>query len=108
MTEQQKEAVKQAQQAFVAALDAGVEEDALIEAVFEASMRRLETAQPLTDWIPMANGLRYRWVRLSKEEITAIRARLQRRRENKQLSICSQGTRVQYDTGCEYVRGRNR
>jgi hypothetical protein len=59
MTEQQKEAVKQAQQAFVAALDAGVEEDALIEAVFEATMRRgLETAQPLTDWIPMVNGLR--------------------------------------------------
>lgn len=54
----------------------------------------LETEQPLTDWILMANGLHYRWVRLSKEKITAIRERLQRRRENKQLSICSQDIRV--------------
>jgi hypothetical protein len=39
MTEQQKEAVKNAQTAFVAALDAGVEEDALIEAVFESKLQ---------------------------------------------------------------------
>jgi hypothetical protein len=54
----------------------------------------LETAQPLTDWIPMENGLRYRWVLLSKEEITALREQLQHRRENKQLLICKQDTRV--------------
>ena len=40
MTERQKEAVKQTQQAFAAALDAGVEEDALIEAVFESKIQR--------------------------------------------------------------------
>lgn len=54
----------------------------------------LETEQPLTDWIPMENSLRYRWVRLNKEEITAMRERLQRHHENKELSICSQDTRV--------------
>jgi hypothetical protein len=37
MIEQQKEAVKKAQQAFVAALAAGIEEDALIDAIFDAS-----------------------------------------------------------------------
>jgi len=37
MTEQQKETVRQAQQVFVAALDAGVDEDILIDAVFDAS-----------------------------------------------------------------------
>jgi hypothetical protein len=54
----------------------------------------VDTAQPITDWIPMENGLRYRWVLLSKEEITALRERLQRRRENKQPSICKQDTRA--------------
>jgi hypothetical protein len=42
----------------------------------------LETAQPLTDWIPMVNGLRYRWVVLSKEEITSLREQVQRHRES--------------------------
>ena len=37
MTEQQQKAVKNAAQAFVAALDAGVDEDKLIDAVFDAS-----------------------------------------------------------------------
>ena len=37
MTEQQREVVKQAQAAFVAALDAGVGEDKIIDAVFDAS-----------------------------------------------------------------------
>jgi hypothetical protein len=52
----------------------------------------LETGQPLTDWIPMENGLRYRWVLLGKEDITLLRKRLQHRHENKQPSICKQDT----------------
>jgi len=50
------------------------------------------TEQPLTDWIAMENGLRYRWVRLSKEEITALREQVQRRHENKQPLNCNQDT----------------
>jgi len=54
--------------------------------------QNVETAQPLTDWIPMENGLRYRWVLLSKEEIAALRERIQRRHENKPSSIYIQDT----------------
>jgi hypothetical protein len=54
----------------------------------------LEKVKPSTDWIPMGNGLRYRWVRLSREEMTALRERLQRRRENKSPSNGKKGTLV--------------
>ncbi len=54
--------------------------------------RILETAKPLTDWIPMENGLRYRWVLLSKEEITVLREQLQRRHESTRPSTCKQDT----------------
>jgi hypothetical protein len=40
MNEQQKKAIEQAQAALVAALDSGVEEDALFEAVFAATVGR--------------------------------------------------------------------
>ena len=37
MTTEQKEAVKNAQSAFIAAMDAGVNEDCLIDEIFDAS-----------------------------------------------------------------------
>ena len=48
--------------------------------------KELETAKPSTDWISMGNGLHYRWVRLTREAITALRERLQHRCENKSPS----------------------
>jgi hypothetical protein len=51
-----------------------------------------KAGQPLTDWIAMENGLRYRWIRLSREEISALRKQAQYRRENIQLLNGKQGT----------------
>jgi len=42
LTEHQKEVVTQAQQAFVLGLDAGVEEDVLLDALFDAANRWLK------------------------------------------------------------------
>jgi hypothetical protein len=63
------QAVKNAQTAFVAALDAGVEEDLLIDAVFEATMER----QRPIDVAKMANEMfecDTRWLaRICEEEL---------------------------------------
>jgi hypothetical protein len=42
----------------------------------------LEIAQPITEWLQTEDGLRYKSVLLSKEEMTALRKRLQHRRES--------------------------
>jgi hypothetical protein len=52
------------------------------------------TAQPLTGWIGMEKGLRYRWVCLSKDEISVLREQVQRRRENIQPLPCKRGMSV--------------
>jgi len=33
----------------------------------------LETAKPITDWLYTEDGVRYRWVELDAETITALR-----------------------------------
>ena len=79
MTEQQKESIKRAQSAFVAALDAGVEEDSLIEAVFDAKLERelllpeegftreLPTYRPLF-WFELPEGPKREALRLEQEK----------------------------------------
>lgn len=48
-----------------------------------------ESVQPLTDWQHMEGGFRYRWVLLPKEEVTSLRERLERPRENIDSFACS-------------------
>ena len=49
------------------------------------------SAKPLTDWLQMEEGLRYRWVLLPEEEVKTLRENIQRRRENTQPSSGKQG-----------------
>ena len=50
--------------------------------------QRTESAKPLTDWLDMEKGFRYRWVLLSKEEVTTLREKIQRRLGNTEPSAC--------------------
>jgi hypothetical protein len=50
----------------------------------------LETAKPLTDWLYTEEGLPYRWVLLSNEQVTALREEAQRLHENTEPSSYTQ------------------
>ena len=52
--------------------------------------QEFESAKPLTDWQYTEDGFLYRWVLLSADEITALREKTQRPRENTEPSACTQ------------------
>jgi len=80
MTEQQKETIRQAQQAFVAPLDAGVDEDRLIDAVFETTMGR--DSGDLDDTLTKMFEADIRWYRklCDEEAVADVKAPLENTR----------------------------
>ena len=51
----------------------------------------LETMKPLTEWLYTEGGLRYRWITLDKDAITALRDEVRGRSKNTEPLSCKSG-----------------
>jgi hypothetical protein len=51
----------------------------------------LEEAKQLTDWLQTEDGVRYRWISLDENTITALRGQMQGRLKNIEPLVCKPG-----------------